>query len=520
MFRVLIIDDEPLISKGLSEKIDWASIGCVICGIETNGYEGKKQIDELKPDIIVSDIVMPGHTGLELADYVHKNHKDIIMILLSGYDEFTFAKEALKYGVFDYLLKPTVIEEIMNVIKNAVKAIEQKRDKDKKYEYMESALQESIPIIEQSLLHDITVKGIVNTQSIGQRIDNFQITLGKGAVITIEVYSDTHNKKVYNSIKESIEELFKRNNIAIRIVSHDQQFLVLPTFSRTMTDNLIKTRLKDPLESILHYFSNENNLKMIIGIGGIYTSINSIHSSYLQSLKALTKSFFEGRGKVHIYDDINNGLTYSDFSIKSSMFIDMFEEWKQEEILNELDVILKDLRYSYDKQLVLNHCLELLIKLGLVVTKWDRNFTMFVSYEQLEQCKTFDELKDFMKHTCALIKNHLYEMMNKNNIGVVEQAKRIVEKQYANPNLSAQFIAEQLDVSVSHLSRSFKKETGENLINFVTEKRMQVAQKLLATTDLKANEVAKKVGFIDARYFGQVFKKVMRTTPSAYKKLI
>ncbi|MEC1521572.1 helix-turn-helix transcriptional regulator, partial [Neobacillus niacini] len=80
------------------------------------------------------------------------------------------------------------------------------------------------------------------------------------------------------------------------------------------------------------------------------------------------------------------------------------------------------------------------------------------------------------------------------------------------------FIAEQLDVSVSYLSRTFKKDTGENLSNFLTEKRIQVAQKLLTTTDLKANEVSTMVGFLDARYFGQVFKKIMRTTPSEYKK--
>ena len=99
------------------------------------------------------------------------------MILLSGYDEFTFAKEAFKYGVFDYLLKPTVVDEVKIVITNAVKTIEQKRDKEKNYEYLENALQESIPIIEQSLLYDITVKGIVPTQNIKQSID---LMPGKG----------------------------------------------------------------------------------------------------------------------------------------------------------------------------------------------------------------------------------------------------------------------------------------------------------------------------------------------------
>jgi two-component system, response regulator YesN len=519
MYRVLIIDDEPFISKGLSEKIDWARLGCEICGIAANGIEGKKQIDECKPDIVVSDIVMPGYTGLELADYVHQNHKDIMMILLSGYDEFTYAKEALKYGVFDYLLKPTVIDEVMNVIKKATKTIERKRNNEKKYESLEYALQESIPIIEQSLLHDISVKGIIDTPKIKQNMDQFQLSFGKGAVVTLEVLSDWQDEKVFESIRKATEELCKSNNISVRIVTNNHQLLVLPTFLPVVTNKVITNRLKELSESIMKHFSKDESLKVLVAIGGIYTSIQSIHLSYLQSVKALTKGFFVGKGKVYLYEGISTSPINKDFSLKSSLFIEKFEEWNLDQIVNELEVILKELRYTHDKQLALNFCLELLIKLGLLVAKWDRTFSILVGYEQLEQCKTFDELKDLMLNTCMSIKNHLYEMMNNKNLGIVEQAKRIIEKDYANPDLSTQFIAEQLDVSVSYLSRSFKKETGENLSIFITEKRMQIAQKLLSTTDLKANEVAKQVGFMDARYFGQVFKKVMRTTPSEYKKL-
>jgi two-component system, response regulator YesN len=515
MLKVLIIDDEPFISKGLSEKIDWRALGCEICGMASNGYEGKELINKLKPDIVVSDIVMPGHTGLELAEFVHQNHKDILMILLSGYDEFTFAKEAFKYGVFDYLLKPTVVDEVMIVIKNAVNNIEQKRDKEKNYEYLENALQESIPIIEQSLLYEMTVRGIVPTQNINQSIN---LTHGKGAVITIEMYTDTQNKPLFETVTKSIKDLLLTKNVEVRFVTHDQQLLVLPSFSLLMPDKVVETRLKDIAENILGYFSFEDRVHVSIGIGGMFTSINTLHSSYLQSIKALTQSYFVGKGKIHIYSDATIQHYNNNCSAKMSSFIEKFEEWELEKIQFEIEALFKELKYTFDRQLVINHSLELLIKLGLIVAKWDKNFTMTVGYEQLERCKTFEQLLVFMTQTCVKVKRHLYETMNKNNIGVVEHAKRIIEQHYANPDLNAQFIAEQLDVSVSYLSRTFKRDTGENLTNFLTEKRIQVAQKLLATTDLKANEVSIMVGFLDARYFGQVFKKIMRTTPSEYKK--
>src|SRR5690625_374146 len=141
MIKVLIIDDEPMICKGLSDKIDWKNMGCAVCGIAMNGLEGKKKINELKPDIVISDIIMPGCTGLELAEYVYEFHKDIMMILLSGYDEFTFAKEALKYNVFDYILKPTDKEEVKIIIKKAMEVLDQRRNQKKSYQHMESIIQ-------------------------------------------------------------------------------------------------------------------------------------------------------------------------------------------------------------------------------------------------------------------------------------------------------------------------------------------------------------------------------------------
>ncbi|MEC1520749.1 response regulator, partial [Neobacillus niacini] len=430
MLKVLIIDDEPFISKGLSEKIDWSALGCEICGMASNGYEGKELINQLKPDIVVSDIVMPGHTGLELAEFVHQNHKDILMILLSGYDEFTFAKEAFKYGVFDYLLKPTVVEEVMVVIKNAVNTIEQKRDKEKNYEYLENALQESIPIIEQSLLYEMTVKGIVPTKNINQSID---FTPGKGAVITVEMDSEIQN----DTVTKSIKDLLRTKNMEARFVTHNQQFLVIPSFSLLLPDKVVETRLKDIAEHILSYFSYEDRIHVSIGIGGMFTSINTLHSSYLQSIKALSRSYFVGKGKIHIYSESSTEHYNNNFSAELSSFLEKFEELELEKILLQIEGLFKELKYTFDRQLVLNLCLELLIKLGLTVAKWDKNFSMTVGYEQLERCKTFEQLLEFMKQTCVKVKKHLYETMNKNNLGVVEQAKRIIEQQYGNPDLNA-----------------------------------------------------------------------------------
>lgn len=518
MIKVLIIDDEPMICKGLSDKINWKSFGCTVCGIAMNGLEGKKKINELKPDIVISDIIMPGCTGLELAEYVHEFHKDIIMVLLSGYDEFSFAKEALKYNVFDYILKPTDKEEVMIIIKKAINVLNRKRNQQKNYQHMESIIQTSKPILEQSLLRDIVIKGTTTSQNFNQGIDSFDRDLGKGAVVTIKVFSQLKSKLTLKSLEKSIAILISQEKIDARLLIHDRQIIILSRFPTSMPNSLLETRLKDLAKNILVFYLSEEKFNISIGIGGIYTSLDTIHNSYLQSVKALSKSFFTGQGKLHLYNDDGNERFNSEFNGIPFELYQLFEERDHDLFLLELEKLFTNLRLTYDKQLVLNQCLELFIKLMMEVRKWDPNYKFAIGYEQMQTYKTFEDLKDFVKSSCLQMKEHLSKQMNKNNLGIVERAKKIIKDEYANPDISIQFIADQLHVSLGYLSRSFKKETGQNLSQYLTEVRVGFAEKLLSSTDLKVHEIAREVGFLDARYFGQVFKRVTKLTPSDYKE--
>lgn len=519
MYKVLIVDDEPLIVKGLSELIDWESLGCTICGTAMNGIEGRKKIEELKPDITISDIVMSGYTGLELAEYVYQEDTDIILILLSGYDEFEFAKEALKYGVFDYLLKPTDKDEVIKVIKKAVKRIEKTRISLENYEWMESAFQESIPIIEQSLLHDIVVKGIINTQNVSRKIDQLQLTIGQGAIMIVERIKEIEDERIFQSITTSIEKVFYSENLQVRFIVDNLQLILIPSVSTKLPSKVAENRLREIAISILNHLQFQYNLTISIGIGSIFTTINSIHHSYEQANLALLNSFFEGQGKVYIYEDRIIKKSIDNFPIRLTRFIEHFEEWNDEEIHDELQILFRKLEFIHDKQVVINYSLELIIKLSLVVARWDQNFAIQMEYDHLQSCKSFKDLQKFITQTCMEFKQHLHENMLKNNLGITEKTKRMIDHQYSNPDLNAQYIADELEVNVSYLSRTFKKETNKNLSIYIAEKRIQVAQRLLKTTDLKTNEVAKRVGFTDARYFGQVFKKIIKITPSEYRKL-
>ena len=121
MHNVVIVDDEMIVSRGLSEKIDWGQLECSIVGIGSNGMEGKELVDRHRPDIVITDIKMPGMNGLDLAQYVKENYPEIVTILLSGYTEFDYARTAVRHQVFDYLLKPVDLEDLKKCVRKAKK---------------------------------------------------------------------------------------------------------------------------------------------------------------------------------------------------------------------------------------------------------------------------------------------------------------------------------------------------------------------------------------------------------------
>lgn len=123
--KIIIIDDEPLIRTGLTQKIDWNQIGCEVCGAASNGNEGLQLIDRYNPHIVITDIVMPGQTGIELAKKTLFAHPRLKFIFLSAYDDFSYAQEAIRLNAFDYILKPINPKNLLDSVQKAIKEIEE-----------------------------------------------------------------------------------------------------------------------------------------------------------------------------------------------------------------------------------------------------------------------------------------------------------------------------------------------------------------------------------------------------------
>ncbi len=155
MFNVLIVDDEPYIRKGLINIIDWKKLQCQICGEACDGVDGLEKIESLRPDIVFVDINMPEIDGLSMISKVKHLVPHTKFILLTGYRDFSYLQEAIKLGAFDYILKPSKIEEICEVVKRAVLELKYQSDEKEELNKIKESYENSKPILKQKLLYDI-----------------------------------------------------------------------------------------------------------------------------------------------------------------------------------------------------------------------------------------------------------------------------------------------------------------------------------------------------------------------------
>lgn len=186
MYNILLVDDEPLIRKGLLKIIDWESLDCKIIHAACNGNEALNILNTQKIDIIISDIKMPGMSGIDLAQYVYENFKTTKVILLTGYSDFQFAQSAIKYNVVDFILKPTSTEKIISSVIKAKESLLKNIDQDSKIRNLEERMMHSTQKLQVNTLNEI-INNIISADKIEDKLQEVNIELKDYYLLVSEI---------------------------------------------------------------------------------------------------------------------------------------------------------------------------------------------------------------------------------------------------------------------------------------------------------------------------------------------
>jgi two-component system, response regulator YesN len=527
MYRLVIVDDEAIVRRGLKEKVEWDELNCEICAVGSNGIEGKEIIDRLQPDIVISDIKMPGMNGLELAEYINKKYPKIITILLSGFSEFNYAQEAVRHRVFDYLLKPIELDDLKSCIRKATDQLdtissahlEMKRNKDKK--------EDKVGLVESSIFLNVLVNGNKDIENSKRKLLDLGINLSSGLTVAFEFYdskvnSDSHLPPFYQfAVNNILKETYRNYQIDTTIVNFETKFVVIVKFDSNIELSQAQKQVIEVSdiceENIRKYLKKRVN----VGIGKPFRGIESLHDSYITASRVLENNLFWGINRVenHSIKDktsLSRGVILFNPELFEAVYVG--DSIKSKNLLSEL---ISTIKVYKDKSLALNTCLDFLLEILRNVPDRKMKEQVTQTITTFPGLRTFNEYIHTMFETVEMICDDVIRKRDESRNGLLDQVKGYLNTHYYDPGITLQHVSELFKISNSHLSRLFKKETGINFSEYLSIKRVKKAKEFLEIDmQLSVIEVAAKVGFYDGKYFGQVFKKYYGVTPSHFRERI
>ena len=518
----MIVDDEIIVSRGLSEKVKWSQLNCTVCAIGTNGIEGQKLINQHRPDIVITDIKMPGMDGLDLAEYLKRNYPNTITILLSGYSEFNYAQTAVRHQVFDYLLKPVRIEDLKTCIKKAIEKIEQSSTvQPNSYKENNKVKDE---FVESRFLLDIMINSNKDIGVSKKRIREFGMSLSSGLIIVFELnetsdYDHDNVASLYQfAVNNIVKETFQKNNINTTLVNYRGKSIAVVKFEEHTQLSHAQKRVLNVIkicqENIFFYLKKRAN----VGIGKKFKGIEQLSISFQSALNVLENNLFWG---TNVHELQNQQSSTQDLMINNQIDPQFYESIRDGDFIEAkgyLDKFLFNAKVYKHKGQTINYFLDLLIDMLNIVSDGKVKNQVTKAITEITELRTFNESVEMLIRMIKIICEEIQQKRIEEKGNLLERVLNYIDKHYHNANLNLQYISEVFQVSSSHLSRVFKKEMSINFSEYLILKRVEKGKKLLENEkNVPVRKIAEQVGFLDSKYFGQVFKKHYGLTPSDFR---
>lgn len=527
LYTVLLVDDEEEVIQIIMKKLDWESMGFQIAGYARNGVEALEMAEELQPDVVMTDIKMPYMDGLTLSRKLRELYEKVKVIIFSGFDEFEYAREAIKIEAEEYILKPINANELREVFEriksNLDRELDEKRNIDKLREYY----LQSLPVLQENF-YTALIEGRIPEGQIEKYVENYQIDLkGPYYIATILHISSKNPENV------PIDPFL----MAVSVKKLAEEQLAERWNSRAVTylgDILLITQLPD-VESVTHFTDAMDKIcKMAkrvckacvtAGIGHVCDHPGQLALSYQGAKNATSYRVLYGNTRaINIAEmdpqesmDEHWEETYIHRIFKK---VKMGEAEPLKEAIAEFTAQMSKTRMSLQNYRIL--IMQLIAEIFRFGNNNQVNMDEFFGqnsdvYNQALQMESTEELGRWLEDICLRMQRQILNERMDTTKSFVTKAVEYVQEHYADQELSIETICSYLNVSAAYFSTVFKKETGKTFINYLTDYRMEQAVDLLLTKDEKTYIIAEKVGYSDPNYFSYVFKKQFGMSPSKYK---
>lgn len=519
--KLLIADDEIDVREGLRYILDWSELGFYICGEGKNGEDALEQILTTVPDVVLMDIRMPKLSGLEVIRQAREQGFAGKFIILSGYSDFSYAQEAMKFGVTSYLTKPIDEDELEKAVTEAKDSLMSEQDAQKKLVQYRTKARDSI-------LQDVLLNKADYTY-----LDYHDIML-ESSVYQVVIYTN-YNQESFQTAWDfaDILRLANKNHNSLDYVKLENHNIILlkGTFALNRFQELLSRYISQPQKG-----SPLDSLFLTYG-RPVY-SAEQIHLSY-EDAKALMKRRFFCNFNQHVLGytelpehqqnpSVSPSFGNADSPVPAAAIEDIYSErianyiqsGNLHMLMDVLDKLKKDLYYTTVEVPILKHYLaDIMIQVKSVITH-TYGMTNIPIPNNAAIISTIEEtcyLYEIMQFFTIQFEMYMNAIGSPSRDSVMDGILNYIEHNYQE-NLKLGTIAELFGYNSSYLGKVFNKTTGKNFNSYVDEIRIENSKKLLMEEQYKVYEIAQMVGYTNVDYFHKKFKKYVGMSPAEYRK--
>ncbi len=524
LYRAIIVDDELKICQLIQCLGAWESLNIEIIDICQDGEAALESIVKYQPDIVLTDIRMPVYDGLEIIQQVRKQDMDTAFIVISGYKQFEYARQALQYGVVDFLVKPINQEDLNSALQKAVNGIIEQKNVQNVNEILHNKEKsEKVALLNRLAsgieTEDLTDSGQLHVESSLFKKDIFQAVIIKTNKMELNMRKSKFSEDMLSNLERiiSIED-------SIEVAKDDGVYLLL-NYEKSEY-KCIKEELFEIVKRMVRDRDIYGQFEMTMGVGLPVTSIGDMKRSietariaWQQRLLLSDREYLE-YDKLHIATESKTEF-WSDKEWKEfQAALESCNQSKASELLslmethvNQEDRLNLDCLFDYIRRIVLQ--IEQLVTEGETLT------TNPTYIHIMEELKCSDSVSDVFLHLKLYMNKSLQEYYDRKTamkkLPIIKAEEYIAE--HYMQDISLEEMAQQVDLSPAYFSKLFKMVEGVNYIEYLTQVRIEQSKKLLRTTTLPVKTIATTVGYMDEKYFRKLFKKIVGIKPSDYRKL-
>ena len=535
MYKVLIVDDEKYVISLIEKLIDWEKLGMEVVGSAGDGMKGVELVEELKPDILIADVKMPGFDGISLVKRVREIDRDIKFIIISGHKKFEYAKSVMKYNVEDYILKPIDKEELEGILQKIRKELDEKSEQRKNEGKINKWMDSNRLLMNDQFMEEFCNKALFSKkQSIEEINQRYFTELGnhvcRCAVIQLNGLNGTMEASFAEDFLSTLKKYIDQENGANEIpvmsrIGYHQIILLLENEEEKMSS--INTVLENILAEALRMGSKYSGLKVAFSVGKpvcLDTNVMGLEETLDSARAALNKRFTDGYGRILLAE---NNRSAENSGIDADLLKNLgkaVRSTSESEITQQINAIYDAVRSEGYKNpdiymtaaCKVNEELYQYLRLFSSVEGMQQKLEEQLEKRMIEATGITELKKLLVQHICENIEQMIGD--SKSNLSpAIRTAKIFIANNYKQ-DIGLGDVARVVNLSSVYFSGLFKKEIGENFVDYLNRVRIDAAKVLLKDVRNNIGEIAEQCGFSDTRYFAKIFKRSVGITPSDYRK--